>query len=78
LKKLIFFTNADPAENLKPFLTAYRFAGAAEDKGIEAEVRLAGPAVLAADPRVFPDNEIGNDIRERMKAAASRRIDVSF
>jgi len=78
LKKLIFFTNADPADNLKPFTTAYRFAAAGAAKGVETEVRLAGPAVLAANPDVFPDNEEGNDIRQRMKEAMEGRIDLTF
>lgn len=78
LKKLIFFTNADPNENLKPFITAYRFAAAAEEKGIKTEIRLAGPAVLAANPDVFPDNEVGNDIRTRMKAAKGGPGDFTF
>lgn len=78
MKKLIFFTNADPNENLKPFITAYRFAASAEAEGIKTEIRFAGPAVLAANPDVFPDNEVGNDIRARMSAAKTGPGDFTF
>lgn len=49
-RKLIFFTNSDPAEAPQRIETAYHFANIAAKAGLTAEVRLAGDAVKVALP----------------------------
>ncbi len=49
-KRLIFFVTADPAADPSPIAAAYHFASAAAAAHLDAEVRLAGDAVLVADP----------------------------
>ena len=77
-RRLVFFTTADPRENLKPFFSAYHFAAVAAGRGIEAEVRLAGPAVELAQPGILPDTDQGRDIRTKMAAAMDGPVDVTF
>lgn len=52
--KLIFFVGANPADDAGRLSAAYRFASAAAAGTLDAEVRVAGDAVLAADPRSWP------------------------
>ena len=48
--KLIFFVATDPAHDLGAVTAAYEFAKIAAAAGVPTEVRLAGDAVLVADP----------------------------
>jgi sulfur relay (sulfurtransferase) complex TusBCD TusD component (DsrE family) len=72
-KKLIFFVAADPTVEASPVGQAYHFAAAAAAAHLDAEVRLAGDAVLVADPAY-----VGSEgLRERVDAAASSGVDVT-
>ena len=70
-RKLIFFTTADPRVDPGALFRAYHFANVAAGSGLDAEVRLAGDAVTAADPSILPDTDLGRDVRSRIEAAAS-------
>jgi sulfur relay (sulfurtransferase) complex TusBCD TusD component (DsrE family) len=76
-KKLIFFTAADPAADALTVSAAYRFAEAAAAAGVEAEVRLAGDAVLIADPVYVATLQGSATLRGRIDGAVKDRIDVS-
>ena len=75
--KLIFFVGANPASEAGRLVAAYRFATAAADAQLDAEVRLAGDAVLAADPAFVATVAGADDLRQRIDAAGSRGLDVS-
>ncbi len=70
-RKLIFFTTADPSEDTGALFRAYHFANVAARSGLEAEVRLAGGAVVIADVSTLPDTEQGQDVRAKVEAAAA-------
>ena len=70
-RKLIFFTTADPRNDPGALFRAYHFAGVAARSGLEAEVRLAGDAVTAADTSILPDTDLGRDVRSKIEEAAS-------
>ena len=76
-KKLIFFTAADPAADPLHVSAAYRFAKAAAAAGVEAEVRLAGDAVLIADPVYVATLKGSEALRGRIDGAVNDGIDVS-
>ena len=76
-KRLIFFTAADPAADHSPVATAYRFASAAAAADVEAEVRLAGDAVLVADPAYVATLDGGEALQERVDAAPVDGVHVS-
>ena len=71
-KRLIFFTTADPATDASPVGAAYRFATTAAATGLDAEVRLAGDAVLVADPAY-----VAEALRARVDEAAGTAVNVS-
>ena len=75
--KLIFFVGANPASEGGRVAAAYRFATAAADAQLDAEVRLAGDAVLAADPAFVATVPGADDLRERIDVAGSRGLAVS-
>ena len=75
--KLIFFVGADPARDAVRLCVAYRFANAATDAGLDAEVRLAGDAVLAADPAFVAAVPGADDLRHWIDAAPLQGLDVS-
>jgi predicted peroxiredoxin len=77
-KKLIFFASANPLENPRPARTAYHFASAAADAGLEAEVRLAGDAVLVATVEGIPDTALGDELREKVKKGVDAPFLVSL
>ena len=77
-KKLIFFCSADPRKDTGAFFRAYHFATVASEAGLESEVRLAGLAVDVTDPSVLPNDEAGDDIRLRIRAAADGPVMVSL
>ncbi len=76
-KRLIFFVTADPGADPSPVDTAYHFANAAAAANLDAEVRLAGDAVLIADPAYVATVDGAQSLRERVDAAADRHVDVS-
>ena len=75
--KLIFFVGANPATDAGPLSAAYRFASAAAVADVDAEVRLAGDAVLAADPAFVATVRGAADLRSRIDRAHKRGVDVS-
>jgi sulfur relay (sulfurtransferase) complex TusBCD TusD component (DsrE family) len=75
-KRLIFFVTADPAADPSAVATAYHFARAAAGADLDAEVRLAGDAVLIADPAYVAGVD-GAESWERVDAAADRPVDVT-
>lgn len=76
-KRLIFFVTADPAADPSPVAAAYHFASAAASADLDAEVRLAGDAVLVADPAYVASLDGAEALRERVDAAADGRVDVT-
>jgi sulfur relay (sulfurtransferase) complex TusBCD TusD component (DsrE family) len=75
--KLIFFVGANPASDAGRLSAAYRFATAAALADLDAEVRLAGDAVLAADPAFLATVPAAGDLRSRIDAAKDATFDVS-
>ena len=75
--KLIFFVAANPASDAGRVSAAYRFASAAVGADLEAEVRLAGDAVLAADPAFLATVPAAAELRSRIDGAPDERFDVS-
>ena len=75
--KLIFFVAANPATAADRLSAAYRFAGCAADAQFDSEVRLAGDAVLAADPAFVATVPGADDLRHRIDSACGRGLDVS-
>ena len=76
-KKLIFFVGANPASDAGRLSAAYHFASAAAGAELDSEVRLAGDAVLAADPAFLATVPGADDLRARIDAAAGEGLDVS-
>lgn len=76
-KKLIFLVAADPAAGAGLVAGAYHYASVAAGAGLEAEVRLAGDAVLVADPAYVATVPGSETLRERVDGAAARRVVVS-
>jgi sulfur relay (sulfurtransferase) complex TusBCD TusD component (DsrE family) len=75
--KLIFFVGANPAQHASRLCAAYRFAATATDAGLDAEVRLAGDAVLAADPAFVAAFPGADHLRHWIDAGATHGLDVS-
>lgn len=75
--RLIFFVGANPATGGHELSAAYRFASAAAGAALEAEVRLAGDAVLAADPAFLATVPGAADLREQIDAAPGQGVDVT-
>ena len=78
MRKLIFFCSADPREDTGAFFRAYHFANVAASRGLEAEVRLAGPAVDVTDLATLPETEAGDLIREKIRESMDAAFDVSL
>lgn len=76
-RKLIFFVGANPATDPGRLTAAYRFASAAAGAALDAEVRLAGDAVLAADPAFIATVAGSEALRRRIDGALRDRVDVS-
>lgn len=76
-KRLIFFTTADPARETSSVTAAYRFATAAAAVDLEAEVRLAGDAVLVADAAYVATVDGGETLRDQLDAAPAEGVSVS-
>lgn len=77
-RKLIFFTTADPRTDSDALFRAYHFATVAGQAGLDAEVRLAGPAVDVTDVTTLPDDERGLDVRDRVSAGADAPFAISL
>ena len=75
--KLIFFVGANPASDAGRLSAAYHFASAAAGADLDAEVRLAGDAVLAADPAFLATVPAAADLRSRIDASSGQAFDVS-
>lgn len=76
-RKLIFFVGANPATDPGRLSAAYRFAEAAAGAALDAEVRLAGDAVLAADPAFIATIDGADSLRRRIDGAPHERVDVT-
>ena len=76
-RKLIFFVGANPATDPGRLSAAYRFAQAAAGAALDAEVRLAGDAVLAADPAFIATVDGGDALRRRIDGAPGEGFGVS-
>jgi hypothetical protein len=70
-RKLIFFTTADPRDDVGAIFRAYHFATVGARKGLDTEVRLAGPAVSVTDLATLPDTDQGRDVRARIEERAA-------
>ncbi len=77
-RKLIFFAAADPRANPKPAWSAYHFAKVAAEAGLEAEVRLAGDAVLVARTDSVEASSLGRQLLEKAKAGVDAPYLVSL
>lgn len=77
-RKLIFFAAADPRSNPGPAWSAYHFAATAAEAGLEAEVRLAGDAVLVAKPGGVQESPIGQRLLEKARAGVDAPYLVSL
>lgn len=77
-RKLIFFAAADPRANPKPAWSAYHFADVAARNGLEAEVRLAGDAVLVAKVDGVQESPVGHQLQEKAKAGVDAPYLVSL
>ena len=76
-KRLIFFVGANPATDAGRLSAAYHFASAAAGATLDAEVRLAGDAVLAADPAFLATVEGADALRQGIDRAATAGVHVS-
>ncbi len=74
-KRLIFFTNSDPAVTPERIETAYHFANIAAQAGVRSEVRLAGDAVKVALPEAIAEGHI---LREKVANGPHAPFDISF
>lgn len=72
--KLIFFVGANPAVDAGRLSAAYQLASAAAGAAL---VRLAGDAVLAADPAFVATIHGADDLRDRIDNAAQQGLDVT-
>lgn len=76
-KKLIFFVADDPATNPSPVAAAYEWASTAAAADVATEVRLAGDAVLVADPAYVATLRRSRELRTRIDRAAVDGVAVS-
>ncbi|MGH9150426.1 MAG: DsrE family protein [Acidimicrobiales bacterium] len=76
-RKLVFFVTADPATGASRVTSAYHLALAAAASGLQAEVRLAGDAVLVADPAYVATLGAGQVLRRQADQARRDGVAVS-
>lgn len=74
-KKLIFFTNSDPAVAPENIEQAYHFANVAAQAGVNSEVRIAGDAVKVALAGSIP---AGHILQEKVDNGRSAPYDITF
>jgi hypothetical protein len=77
-KRLIFFTSKDPGVDPGPAWSAYHFAGVAAKAGLEAEVRLAGDAVLVAKSERVQVSPKGEELVRKAKDGSAGAFLVSL
>ncbi len=77
-RKLIFFTNTDPAVDPSRVQQAYHFATVAARAGLKAEVRLAGDAVKVAVPGAIAGTEAGEDLTGKIRLGTAPGYVVSL
>ena len=77
-RKLVFFAAADPGANPRVAWSAYHFADVAAGAGLEAEVRLAGDAVLVAKPEAVEASPVGRQLLEKARAGPDAPYLVSL
>lgn len=77
-RKLVFFARSDPMLDVEPLWAAYHFAYEALEAGLEAEVRVAAGAVAAALPDGFPETARASQVRDKIRAGASRGLLTTF
>lgn len=75
--RLIFFVGSSPATDARSVASAFGLAAAAAGAELEAEVRLAGEAVLAADPAFVATVRGGDELRACLDRAGADGFDVS-
>ncbi len=78
MRRLIFFTSADPGKDPDAAWRAYHFAGVAAQAELEAEVRLAGDAVRVAQPERIQASHTGEDLRKKAQEGAGAPFLVSL
>lgn len=76
--RLIFFASSDPGSHPKPIWSAYHFAEVATRAGLDAEVRLAGDAVLVAHENTVAETELGFEVRAKVIHGANAPYLVSL
>lgn len=76
--RLIFFASSDPGSHPKPIWSAYHFAEVATRAGLDAEVRLAGDAVLVAHENTVAETELGFEVRAKVIHGANAPYMVSL
>jgi sulfur relay (sulfurtransferase) complex TusBCD TusD component (DsrE family) len=76
-KRLIFFVATNPATDAGRLSAAYGFASAAAGATLDAEVRLGGDAVLAADPAFIATVDGADALRQRIDGATKAGVQVS-
>ena len=76
-KKLIFFVTDDPATDPSPVAAAFEWASTAAAADVATEVRLAGDAVLVADPAYVATLRRSGELRGRIDRAAIDGVAVS-
>ena len=77
-RKLTFFAAADPRSDPGPAWSAYPFASVAAAAGLEAEVRLAGDAVIVARGDALATSSKGRELAEKASAGAGAPFLVSL
>ena len=75
--KLVFFVGSNPADDAFRLSAAYHLATVAAGAELDAEVRLAGDAVLAADPAFVAAVPGADELRSSIDGAAAQGFDVS-
>lgn len=75
--RLIFVAGASPATGARSIAAAFGLAAAAAAAELDAEVRLAGDAVLAADPAFVATVPGAAELRARIDLACDEGFEVS-
>jgi predicted peroxiredoxin len=75
--RLVFIVSTGPAKDASRVSAAYHLASVADAAGVDAEVRLADDALLAADPAYVATVRGADQLRNRIDSALSSRVAVS-
>lgn len=76
-RKLVFFASQDPETDPSRVWSAYHFGLVAHSAGLEAEVRLAGDAVLVLREDGLPPGTDSESLRAKMSEAVASGLFVS-